>query len=196
MIKRIHTITVFLALWFLAGCGTMANIAPGSTFSADDNSAVLVLGLTPRYRIHLLRGSIENGMWVRPNIDVPEINLFPENGYVILKVRPTTPTEPLGLSLIFPGNGIYGPCQDSSSPIFIAKAGAVNYVGELSYSFDGSKLKFEHTLEEEKVRQFLRVSYPGFEERLVIQPLRHMKVKTSRCDPRTTTIPLYIPSRR
>jgi len=195
MIKK-YTIAYLVVLSFLAGCGTTSNLAPGSGFSADDGSAILVLGLNPRYRIHMLRGPIEDGMWVRPKVDVPEINLFPENGYIVVKVKPTTPSEPLSLSLVFPGKGSFGPCQDANGPVFFAKAGAVNYVGDLNYHFNGSELRFEHTLKEENVRKFLRASYPGYEERLVVHPVRHLKVKTSRCSENSVPIPVYIPSRR
>lgn len=196
MIVRIRTVVLLIATLLSTGCGTRSNLAPNSAFTSDDNSAVLVMGLKPRSRIHLLRGSIENDMWVRPIVDVAEVNLFPENDYVVVKVKPTTPNEPLGVSLIFPeGGGMYGPCWGSNGPVFFAKAGAVNYVGDLTYSFDDSGLRFEHTIQEEKVRTFLKASYPGYEERLIIQPVRQMKVKTGRCNSGTTVIPIFIPSR-
>jgi hypothetical protein len=180
MIKKLGISVVLCAAVLLTACGTMRNIQKGSALEVDDNSAVMVLGVTPRIRIHLLRGAIEGDYWVMPNFDVPEVNLFPEDGYIVVRSKPTTTTERFGVSSVFPGGGAYGPCRDSLGPTFVLRGGAVNYLGELRYSFDGAVVRHEHSVDEAKVRSFLNANYPGYSERLVIYPVTKMKVKSNR----------------
>lgn len=188
-------LAVFLLL-ALGGCGISGNIKPGERPQLDEHSAVLFLGVTPAYRIHLLRGRVENDVWARPTVDVPEVNITPESGYIFVKVRPTTPEERLGVSLIFPQGRGYGPCQDSIAPIFALKPGTISYVGDLHYSFSDKRLRYDYTIEEDKAREFLRTNYPGTETAMTTVPMVPMKVKSTFCDPRTITIPVYVPRGR
>src|SRR6266513_3170206 len=173
MIRLFNAGSLVLTL-FLAGCGIRENIRPGSTLEVDNESAVLVM----------------------PVVDVPEVNLFPNNGYLIVKLKPTAATESFSFSLIFPEKGRpYGPCQDSTAPTFDLKGGAVNYVGDLRYTFDGSSLRYEYSLDETKARTFLNTNYPGYVDSLQVKPIKLMKVKSNICDQRTITVPIFIPRR-
>jgi len=193
---RLFNASALIATLFLVGCGIRENIRPGSALELDNESAVLIMEFSPNYRIHLIRGPIEDDVWERPVVDVPEVNLFPDNGYLIVKLKPTAASESFGISLIFPGKGRpYGPCQDSIAPTFGLKGGAVNYVGDLSYTFDGSSLHYEYSLDESKARNFLKANYPGYVESLQVRPIKLMKVRSKICDRRTTTIPIYIQRR-
>jgi len=193
---RLLNTGALIAVLSLAGCGIRENIRPGAALEVDNESAVLVMGFSPNYRIHLIRGPIEDDVWERPVVDVPEVNLFPSDGYLIVKLKPTAATERFGISLIFPERGRpYGPCQDSIAPAFGLKGGAVNYVGDLSYAFDGSSLRYEYSLDEGKARSFLKANYPGYVESLQVQPMKLMKVRSKICDQRSTTIPIHIQRR-
>ena len=125
MVKTVANVFLMLLAVSLTACGTTKNLHLGSPLAVDDNSGILVIGLRPNYKIHLTRGLSENGVWARPRIDIPEINVTPEDGYIIVKALPTTGEQVLGVSLVFPGGGAYGPCQGSESPTFQVKAGAV-----------------------------------------------------------------------
>jgi len=190
-----NTIVIVLLL-VLSACGISSNIKPDEKLLLDDRSAVLFLGVTPAYRIHLLRGKVKNNVWKRPNVDVPEINITPESGYIFVKVEPTTPEESLGVSLIFPGGQTYGPCQDSIAPIFTLNPGIINYVGDLHYSLSGSQLRYSYTVDEDKAREYLRKNYPGTELQVTTTPMVQMKVDSSLCSPKSITIPIFIPRGR
>lgn len=187
-----NTLMIGLIL-LLGGCGISSNVKPGEKLLLDEHSSVLFLGVTPAYRIHLLRGKVENNVWDRPTVDVPEINITPESGYIFVKVKPTTPEERLGVSLIFPDGQSYGPCQDSIAPIFMLKPGTISYVGNLHYSRSGSQLRYDYTVEEQKAVEFLRKNYPGTETAMTTTPMVPMKVNTTLCTPKSITIPIYIP---
>ena len=177
---------------FLTSCGISENIKPGADISLDEASAILVLGFSPDYRIHLLRGSLENNVWTRPGIDVPEVNIFPTNGYVIVKVKPTTPTNALGIGAIYLDYTGYGPCQDSISPVFELQGGSVNYVGHLSYAYKGKTLKYQSSIKNEEAKAYLEANYPSLARSLVYNPMRMLKVNSGFCNSTTITVPVYI----
>jgi hypothetical protein len=190
MIKLFKVAIFFSVILFISACGTTKNIQVGSNPELDADTGILVFGLLPNYQIHLTRGNTENNIWNRPYMDVPEINVKPENGYIVVKARRTGESQALGVSLIFPGKGAYGPCQGADSPTFVVKPGVVNYVGDLNYIFDNAGLSFTHTLDEKKVRVYLDENYPKFTEKLVVQPMTIMKTNSTLCTPKTITIQL------
>ena len=129
----------------------------------------------------------------RPIVDTPEVNITPDSGYIFVKVKPTTGEKRLGVSLVFPEGHIYGPCQDSIAPIFTLKPGTVSYVGDLRYFFNGKELSYDYIIDENKAKAFLRDNYPNFEAAMTTIPMEPMKVKSTLCDPKTITIPIYVP---
>jgi hypothetical protein len=178
------------------GCGISGNIKRGESLGLDNESAVLLVGVTPAYRVHLLRGDVANDVWERPTIDTPEVNIVPESGYIFVKVKPTTEAKRLGVSLVFPEGRMFGPCQDSIAPIFMLKPGTINYVGDLKYTFSGGRLRYDYTVDEDKAKAFLRTNHPNSEASMTTVPMTPMRVKSTFCDSRTITIPIYVPRPR
>lgn len=186
--NRLSKVAILLATLFISACGTSKNIQVGSNPELDADTGILVFGLSPNYRVHLTRGSTENNTWNRPGFDVPEINLYPENGYIVVKARRTGESQALGVSLIFPEERPYGPCQGGDSPTFVIMPGVVNYAGDLNYVFDDAGLRFTHSLDEKKARAFLGENYPKFTDKLVIRPMTIMKTNSNLCTSKTITI--------
>lgn len=178
------------------GCGVSSNIKRGEGLGLDNESAVLFLGVTPAYRVHLLRGNVVNGVWERPTVDTPEVNIIAESGYIFVKVKPTTEAKRLGVSLVFPEGRMFGPCQDSIVPVFTLNPGTISYVGDLQYTYSGAQLRYDYTVDEDKARAFLRANYPNSEVAMTTIPMTPMKVKSTVCNPRTITIPIYMPGPR
>jgi len=184
---------LFLSIFLLSSCGIKHNLKPGSTLDIDKTKTVLMLGYSPNYRIHFIHGSFENDIWTRPTIDIPDINIEPVGEYIIIDTEPTSPEKPLGISMIFPFNWTgFGPCQDSMSPIFNLKPGVVNYVGDLAYSFDGQKLQYKSSINNQKAKDFLKANYPDFVKSLEFNPMKMVKVNSGVCSPKTITVPIYI----
>jgi hypothetical protein len=185
-------IAIILTLW---GCGTTQNLQPGAPISIENGTSILVMGLSPKYRIHLIRGSLELDSWVRPKLDVPEINVFPDNGYLIIKAKPTATDQRMGIATIFPDGKVYGPCNNSIGPTFELKAGTVNYVGDLNYKFDGTNLTYSITVNEDAARKFVESNYPSVAGNFETHAMKTMRVKSNFCDPKTIIIPIYVPGR-
>ena len=84
--------TLFFAalLGLLSACGVRQNLRPDEPVQLSGTEAILLMGMQPAgYRIHLLRGKVEEGHWVRPTVDVPEVNIEAEAGFIMVKVAPT-----------------------------------------------------------------------------------------------------------
>ncbi|MDO8991173.1 MAG: hypothetical protein Q7U91_16230 [Sideroxyarcus sp.] len=187
MIKLFKVATILSITLLISACGT-TNIPVGTNPQLDADAGILVFGLSPNYRIHLTRGGTENNTWNRPHLDVPEINVNPEKGYIVVKARRTSGSQALGVSLIFPEGRTYGPCQGADSPTFVVMPGVVNYAGDLNYAFDDGGLRYALTLDENKVRTFLDENYPKFTDKLVVQPMTIMKTNSNFCAAKTITI--------
>ena len=190
-----HLFLMGFMMGALSACG-QSTIRSGSSLQVDAQTSVLVLGMSPNYRIHLLRGQIADGTWVRPTLDVPEVNAFPdENGYIVVKLKPTTEAEKLGVSLVFPGGVPYGPCQGYQNPIFTLPPGTITYVGDLHYTFDGSTLHYSVSSDAKKARAYLASKYQS-NGPVEVRLMEVMKVRSGLCHQKTTTIPIFIPAGR
>lgn len=181
MIRLFKAAIIISITCFITACGTTKNIQVGSNPKLDANTGILVLGLSPNYIINLTRGKTENNTWDRSQIDVAELCLKPEKGYIVVLARRTDESQALGVSLILPEKGMYGPCQGANSPTFIIKPGVVNYAGDLTYTLDDIGMSFTHTIDEKKVRAFLDENYPKFTEKLIVQPMTIMKTNSTLC---------------
>ena len=137
-----------------------------------------------------MRGKIENNIWSRPTPDVPEVNIFSTDGYIIVKLDPTTPDRLLGVGTIFLGYAGFGPCQNSVTPVFELKKGAVNYVGHLTYHLSKQGLSFDSAIKNDEARDYLKKYYPSFVDYLVYTPMKVVKVNSNYCTPKT--IPIYV----
>lgn len=191
-------LAVAFAALLVTGCG-VANIKSDAPIHLKGKESILLLGFRPNSRVHLIRGAVNNGVWTRPQIDVPEVNTFPDKGYILVKVKATSPNERLGVSLIFPSKfQSYGPCMDSVSPTFELKAGVVNYVGDLTYSFEREKMQISTSIDEPSAKSFLQSNHPNLVALYESHPLVPMKANSHVCDQGMGTfiIPIYIPAHR
>ncbi|MCC7704697.1 hypothetical protein IGS59_20860 [Janthinobacterium sp. GW460P] len=195
---KVKFISAVISLSALVGCGTSSNLKRDSEIHVDQSSSILLLKVSPQYRIHLLRGRIEEGVWVRPKLDVPEVNIIPESdGYIFVKLKINEENERLAVSLVFPGEKAYGPCEGSTGATFDLRANSITYVGELSYQFDGTTLKYQHKMDISDAQNYLISNYGTKLPKLEVVPMNPMTIKTTFCAPKgTVTIPIYIPRGR
>ena len=168
-------------------------IRPEAPLQLDNGSAVLLLGVNPQWRIHLLRGNVEDNLWLRPTFDTPEVNASPREGYILVKVKPTTPSQPLGVSLVFPEGKPHGPCQDGVVPTFSLSPGAVNYLGDLAYTFENQQLRYSYSIDTDAARAFLSAKYPSYVASLTTRPMIPLKVKGGGCNPIIKGVPILSP---
>jgi len=194
----VKTALLWVGLLALGGCGTLKNVDRNSDVRLSESEAILVLGVNPRYRVHLVHGSVTDDVWRRPFNDVPEANLFPEDGYIVVKLKVQPAGERWAVPSVMPegiGGGLYVPCNDSMVPTFTLHGGTVNYVGGIDYQLTGKRLTFSVSSDEKAAREFIASHYPRFAA-LHVSTLTPLKVKTTVCDPKVITVPIYLPAPR
>ncbi len=174
----------------LTAC-TTENIRPGSAITLDGESAALLIGFNPRYKVALLRGPVKDNIWTRPAVDFPEAYVYPEDGYILVKLKPTSNTEKVGISLITFEQGNFIPCNDSNNPVFELKSGTINYAGELN--FNTLTNSYSLSLNEKNARNLIASKYPGGEQAIEVRPAQIMQTKSQACDPIRLVVPVYLP---
>jgi hypothetical protein len=181
----------------LSSCGVRENIRPNSPLDLKSESAILFLGFTPKYKVALIRSPVEGGVWQQAVLHTPDVTTTPENGYILVKVRPTVASERMSVSLVVIDRKVYAPCPNSLGPTFALKPGVVNYLGDLSYAVDENhNLKYTYEVGEDRAKKFLREHYPGYIDLFETQPMIPMKIANSVCHPGAQFIPIVVPTRR
>lgn len=194
MYKRIVVIGLVAAM--LGACGR-GNVRASDGLQVDADSALLVLGVNHHYLVQMTRGPIVGNTWTLPWRNAAVVDTFPdESGYIVVKVKPTTDAEKLGLSRVFPDLlHPYGPCQGYKTPVFTLRAGTITYAGDLDYNFDGSQLRFSVTSDVEKARAYLKSKYSNAEP-LEFRPMELLTVNSGFCQTKTLMVPIFIPATR
>ena len=184
------------ASMMLCSCGVRENIRPNSPLNLSE-SAILFLGFTPKYKVALIRSPVEGGVWQQAVLHTPDVATSPENGYILVKVKPTVASERMSVSLIVIDRKVYAPCPNSIGPTFAVKPGVVNYLGDLSYTVDeNDNLKYTYEVGEDRAKEFLREHYPGYIDLFETQPMIPMKIANSVCHPGNQFVPIVVPTRR
>ncbi len=188
---------IVLAVMMLCSCAVRENIRPNSPLNLNNESAILFLGFTPKYKVALIHSPVEGGVWQQAVYHLPDVATTPENGYILVKVKPTAASQRMSVSLIVIDRKVYAPCPNSIGPTFALKPGVVNYLGDLSYTVDeNGNLKYTHEVREDRAKGFLREHYPGYIDLFETQPMVPMKIANSVCHPGTQFVPFVIPTRR
>jgi hypothetical protein len=176
----------------------MKNVAPGAAAKLSDSEAIAVIGMRQPYRVHLQLGRMQDDVWHIPAFSSPEANLFPEHGYIVVKLPAPKATERFSIPMVLPeGIGLtsrsYIPCAGTTAPSFTLKAGAVNYVGHISYDLSRDTTAFELSLEEEAAAEFLAATYPELAKSVHLSPMAATEVAGTDCRP-TIYIPIFVPN--
>jgi hypothetical protein len=148
----------------VAACGTAAKIAPSSEIIVRDDEAIVVMGVKQNYKIAITNGTVKNDVWHLDELATWSANVFPDNGYLVIRLKPRVAPEEYAVASIFPeGNGLltpsYAPCAGSSVVSFQAAAGTVTYVGDIDYRIDGGRLRFEYSNDAERAQAYLKEKY-------------------------------------
>lgn len=150
---------------------------------------MVILGVLPSYQVNFHNGSADGTYWTPSNgLSSSGANVFPENGYIVVKVPSLSEAESYGVVEIMP-RGFAGynfvACAGDKMPAFQAPAGRVIYVGDIHYDLDlqtGDKLSYEYTLNPEKARQFLTSYYPDLASKMETQEAQELVSKSRECD--------------
>jgi hypothetical protein len=178
----LRVLQVPLVALALAGCGARENIRPSAPVALKADEAIFFLGISPRVKIQVFRGTTENGIWSASQLRSAEINITPDTHYIVVKVRATAPAEQMAITRLLPLDGtVWVVCRNALSPLFTLKPGTVNYLGELAYTLAGGEAQYAYGADDTAAREFLKQNYPEYLPLLDMPPIRPAQVKPE-CD--------------
>ena len=184
------------AALLLPGCIAFSNLSPSDT-KVSNFEAIVVMGVDPRYRVGIGKGtSSGDGLWTY-EASVLDANVFPEDGYVVLKLPARNGGESYGLVQILPG-GIggavprYSPCGGRTVPVFEAPPGDVVYVGDLRFTDAGGALQMGYDHNFPKAVDVLRKTYPALVEQIRAADITFPRTSNMPCRSQSTSVPMII----
>ena len=98
VLQRLLPLSIAVLL-LASGCaGYIRELSPDEPFDADEKDAIIVLRVTPRALVVLVRGKFDRYGW-RPKGVVNRREIWSQDGFVVAKVTPTKPDEGRGACL-------------------------------------------------------------------------------------------------
>lgn len=196
MILR-RALMVLLVTPALAGCITYSNLDRRTSLDDLRGDAIVVIGVDPRYRIHVTKGSVAGELWSASPAAFVTLNVFPEGGYVVGRVPARSGNEGYYVGAILPeGIGIsvpmYGPCNGDSAATFEAPAGTVTYVGNIAYGEAESTLAVTYSNDFEAAKKYMTTQYPHLADAMVGSEMKVREVTNFDCTAKGVPIVVYI----
>lgn len=165
-----------LVLSLLSGCGIQfSNLDSSAKIDRGGGEAVVVLAITPRSRVSLFEGESQGSEWTCKSL-FNIANVFPESGFIVLKLKPRTGNKNYGIGQVLP-DGIGGESfvvrRNAMVPVFHAPPGKVTFVGGIQVTRAGERLRVvpDETPTVEDVERHLKTSHPGLAGNATEEPL-------------------------
>jgi hypothetical protein len=190
-------LAVVVSTLLISGCVSFSGLDPPSNYSNFGEESVIVLGISPRFRVHIFDGEKTGDKWIR-DVIIVKLNVFPEDGYIVAKVPPKSGTQNYGIGGLLPeGLGLsprmFSPCQGQSTLTFDAPAGKVVYVGDIRFVDKGSSVMFESSYDMEAARAHMRKHFPLLADKLTPGIVESRVLANVQCG--GSPIPIFIPRR-
>lgn len=177
-----------LAALVATGCGAKkSNRHPGSGFAVNNSSSVVVMGVSPEMRLRAYQGWGGGKEWEQNKLAKETINSGPENGYVVVPMKPTLQGESYGIMRVIPSVvNVLTVCTGGATAAFEVPPNSVIYIGDFRLTNDAEyevKVGFEF----EKARAFMKATYPELAGKLTKAKARVAKVTNGQCDGKSVT---------
>ncbi|MBI4808937.1 MAG: hypothetical protein HY799_08330 [Nitrosomonadales bacterium] len=186
---------LLLIAGLVSSCANTSNLAPNTSTPIGLKESVVILGVTPAYQIAFESGTITNdGYWSINSYGTITTNVFPEKGYIVVKIRSRTGNDNYGIAQIRPKghhSRRYTPCSGNKVLAFEAPAGRVTYIGDVSYDYvienpesrkASGKVSYTYSSAPENAKRFLVEHYPELASRMEVQETKELIVAKSNCD--------------
>lgn len=192
-------ITIALA-GTLSACISMSGMNKDAAFSADSRQGLMIIGISPEYRIGAKRGEVTPSDFINSDLSVFQFNITPEQGYIVTPASPTSGSQAYAVLQALP-SGFTGPaftaCDGLNAPTFEVKAGEIVYAGDFEYQQSGSRLRVVHSHDLDKAAAHLRRNYPQVRGTpRYVEPVWRTVKRMPCSNPTTLYIPVFVPARR
>jgi hypothetical protein len=165
---------VVLAL--LSGCGIQfSNLDFDAKIDRARGEAVVVLAVKPHSRVSLFEGESNGTEWTCKSL-FNVANVFPDEGFIVLKLEPRTGNKNYGIGQILP-DGIGGSSfvvrRGAAVPAFHAAPGRVTFVGGVQLEQSGRHIRMapDQATTVEEAERFLKLTRPGLVGDVAADPL-------------------------
>jgi hypothetical protein len=191
--RMVGVLLTACASLLLGGCVTFNNLDGNATLDEASDQTIVVLGVRPSYRVAILGGEIVRGEVKERGIAV--VNSFPENGYIVVKVKSANAPDEYHISQVLPegiGKGGYSACNGDPVVTFSAPPGKVVYVGDINLNIASGRLSFGYRNDFDAANRFIEAHYPKLKGRLEPQKLALLPITGRGCAPMHITVPIMV----
>ena len=171
------------AVLLLSSCVSFSGLDPKSNYAEIGQDSIIVLGVSPRYRVHIFDGERAGEKWNRNQV-MTTLNVYPENGYIVAKVSPRSGSLNYGIGGILPegiGGKLFIPCMGRKTITFDAPGGKVIYVGNITFVHSDATVRYEASSDFDAARAHLRSYYPALADRLIDQGFENPELANTPC---------------
>jgi hypothetical protein len=193
--KIVTLLFIFCACSTISGCVTYSTLDPATATHTDiGNSSVIVMGMQPRYRVHVFKGENDGDNWLRNQV-ITTLNVYPEDGYIVSNVPPRSGPENYGIGGILPegfGGDLFVPCKGRKTLTFNAPKGQVVYVGDINYSKKEDQITFTVSSDFAGAQAYLQAKYPVLAPKLVNGGFSVRELSNTPCERRMLLIPIFL----
>jgi len=178
----------------LSGCVSFTGLDSGSNYADVGDDAIIVMGVSQPYRVHVFRGERFEDKWLRDQIIV-KLNVYPQDGYIVARLPARSGKENYGIGGILPdGIGftstLFIPCQGRKTLTFDAPAGKVIYVGDINLEKTAAGIRYAGVSNFEAAQAHLKAHFPLIADKLVQGKFENPVLANTPCTTRLT-IPVY-----
>lgn len=179
---RAQRLTI-LSVMALSACVSFSGLDPASNYAEIGDSSVIVLGVTPRYRVHIYEGERAGDKWNRDQV-MTKLNVYPEDGYIVAKVPARSGALNYGIGGILPngiGGGLFTPCLGKSTITFDAPKGKVVYVGDVKLTSTGQTVRYEASSNPEAAMTHIKARFPRLAGQVVVGGFQLRELANTPC---------------
>lgn len=162
-------------------CEPIRSMTPDKAFSDTSKDAIVVLRVVPDAYVQVALGRVSPEGWFSWE---GATQLWPEDGFIVARVRPTEPWQAYAIVKIRPeqsGVHSYSPDTDQPLIVFTAVPGQINYAGAIQLAVEAPQPEGSPRLvatpatspkDTDDVRHFLARHYPRVRAPVVANYLR------------------------
>ncbi|UJM88320.1 hypothetical protein LRK24_09240 [Rhodanobacter denitrificans] len=158
----------------LSGCIQNSQARPTLPYLQGDT--FIVLGVSERVRLSVFKGELDDSSWNCTGL-INVANVWSENKFIVLKLKPRVGTEDYGIGQILP-DGIGGESfvvtKGVSVPAFHAHPGRVTFVGSIGiFQRDGRfGITRDPSITVDDARAYLSRAYPNLPKDIDVDYLK------------------------